>query len=167
MRLRASLHWVFSTLMCFLKERCESHHSPRNFVDSSTGRSVSPIVIVGGLVALCRVWWNAQLYIYGMRTWNHSLLPTPVWHLQTVVHVYGIEGAPTKTDSQVIDIECSEDVHGNMTGKLIAKMCETKRLLATVTFANGDDYKHVYCVLCFSFFFFHFKLFTSRSINHI
>ena len=36
-----SLHCVFSTLMCSLNEKCESHHSPRNFVDSSTGRSVS------------------------------------------------------------------------------------------------------------------------------
>ena len=41
MRLRASLQCVLSTLMCFLKERCESHHSPRNFIDSSTGRGVS------------------------------------------------------------------------------------------------------------------------------
>ena len=48
MRLRASLHCVFSTLMCFLNERCESHHSPRNFVDSSTGRSVYPILKMGG-----------------------------------------------------------------------------------------------------------------------
>ena len=51
MRLRASLHCVFSTLMCFLNERRESHHSPRNFVDSTTGRSVSPIPIIGGLWA--------------------------------------------------------------------------------------------------------------------
>ena len=51
MRLRASLHCVFSTLMCFLNERCESHHSPRNFVDSSTGRSVFPILTIGGLSA--------------------------------------------------------------------------------------------------------------------
>ena len=51
MRLRASLHCVFSTLMCFLNERCESHHSPRNFVDSSTGRSVFPILTMGGLWA--------------------------------------------------------------------------------------------------------------------
>ena len=29
----------------------ESHHSPRNFVDSSTGRSVSPIPTMGGLWA--------------------------------------------------------------------------------------------------------------------
>ena len=54
MRLRASLHWVFSALMCSLKERCESHHSSRNFVDSSTGRSVSLILIVGGLWTLYR-----------------------------------------------------------------------------------------------------------------
>ena len=51
MRLRASLHCVFSTLMCFLNESCESHHSPRNFVDSSTGRSVFPILTMGGLWA--------------------------------------------------------------------------------------------------------------------
>ena len=51
MRLRASLHWVFSTLMCFLNERCESHHSPRIFVDSSTSRSVFPILTMGGLWA--------------------------------------------------------------------------------------------------------------------
>ena len=37
-RLRASLHWVFNTLMCFLMERCESCYSPGNFVDPSTGR---------------------------------------------------------------------------------------------------------------------------------
>ena len=53
MRLRASLHCVFSTLissdftLCFLKERCKSHHSPRNFVDSSTGRGVFPILMLG------------------------------------------------------------------------------------------------------------------------
>ena len=51
MRLRASLHCVFSTLMCFLNERPESHHSPRNFMDSSTGRSVSPVLTMGGLWA--------------------------------------------------------------------------------------------------------------------
>ena len=49
MRLRASLQCVFSTLMCFLNERLESHHSPRNFVDSSTGRIVFPILTMGGL----------------------------------------------------------------------------------------------------------------------
>ena len=54
MRLRASLHWVFSAQMCSLKERCESHHSPRYFVDSSTGRSVSLILIVWGLWTLYR-----------------------------------------------------------------------------------------------------------------
>ena len=37
-------------------------------------------------------------------------------------------------------------------------MCETKRLLATVAFANADDYKNVYCVLWFFFFFFFFIL---------
>ena len=51
MRSRASLYCVFSTLMCFLNERRKSHHSPRSFVDSSTGRSVFPILTVGGLWA--------------------------------------------------------------------------------------------------------------------
>ena len=37
--------------MCFLNERCESHHSPRNFVDSSTGSSVFQILAMGGLWA--------------------------------------------------------------------------------------------------------------------
>ena len=49
MSLRASLHYVLSALMCFLKARCESRHSPRNFVDSSTGRGVFPILMFGGL----------------------------------------------------------------------------------------------------------------------
>ena len=35
-------HSVFSVVMCFLKERCESRPSPRNFVDCSTGRGVLP-----------------------------------------------------------------------------------------------------------------------------
>ena len=43
MRLRASVHCILSTLMRFLKERCESHHNPRNFVDSTTGRGVFQI----------------------------------------------------------------------------------------------------------------------------
>ena len=49
MRLRASLHCVCSSLMCFLNEKCESHHSRRNFVDSSTGKSAFPILTMGGL----------------------------------------------------------------------------------------------------------------------
>ena len=49
MRLRASLHCVFTTLMCFLNEGCESHHRPKNLVDSSTGRSVLPILTMAGL----------------------------------------------------------------------------------------------------------------------
>ena len=48
-RFRASLHCVFNALMCFLKERRESHRSSRNFVDSFTGRNVLPILIAGSL----------------------------------------------------------------------------------------------------------------------
>ena len=61
MRLRASLHCVFSTLMCFLNERCESRHSPRNFVDSSTGRSVFPVLTMGVSELETGVQWNVQL----------------------------------------------------------------------------------------------------------
>ena len=49
--------------MCSLKEVCKFHHSPRNFVDSSTGRGVSLILIMGGVSGLCvRLQWNVQLY---------------------------------------------------------------------------------------------------------
>ena len=70
MRLRASLHCVFSTLMCFLNERCESHHSPRNFVDSSTGRSVFPVLTMGASELETGVQWNVRLCTCGMQTWN-------------------------------------------------------------------------------------------------
>ena len=56
--LPASLHCLFSTLMCFMNEGCEgceSHHSPRNSVDCSTARCVFPILTVWGLVARDRV----------------------------------------------------------------------------------------------------------------
>ena len=79
MRLRASLPWDFSALMCSLKERCESHHSPRNFADSSTGWMLqwSWLLEVSGLC----VWvqWNVQLNIYGLQTWTHSLLHPQRW----------------------------------------------------------------------------------------
>ena len=38
--MRASLHWFFGKLMCFLKEGCKYHHSPGHFDDLSAGRSV-------------------------------------------------------------------------------------------------------------------------------
>ena len=58
--------------MCFLKDRCESHHNPRNFVDSSTGRGVFPILTVWGLSILTRGavkcmtlhLWAVYIYIY-------------------------------------------------------------------------------------------------------
>ena len=62
--------------MCFLKERCESHHSPRNFVDSSTGRSVSPIVILRGLVALYR----GAVKCTTLHLWAANLKPYLVAH---------------------------------------------------------------------------------------
>ena len=76
MRLRASLHCVFSTLMCFLNERCESHHSPRNFVDSSTGRSVFPILTIGGLSARDR----GAVKCMTLHLWAANLKPFLVAH---------------------------------------------------------------------------------------
>ena len=76
MRLRASLHCVFSTLMCFLNERCESHHSPRNFVDSSTGRSVFPILTMGGLWA----WDRGAVKCMTLHLWAANLKPFLVAH---------------------------------------------------------------------------------------
>ena len=75
-RFRASLHCVFSTLMCFLKERRESHHSPRNFVDSSTGRNVFPILIVGGLWTLDR----GAVICMTLHFWAANLKPFLVAH---------------------------------------------------------------------------------------
>ena len=76
MSLRASLHCVFSTLMCFLNERCESHHSPRNFVDSSTGRSVFPILTMGGLWARDR----SAVKCMTLHLWAANLKPFLVAH---------------------------------------------------------------------------------------
>ena len=78
----------FSALMCSLKERCESHHSSRNFVDSSTNRSVSLILIVGFSRLCVGVQLNVQLNIYGLQTWTHCSLPIPVLHLLPAVDVF-------------------------------------------------------------------------------
>ena len=71
-----SLHCVFSTLMCFLNERRESHHSPRNFVDSFTGRSVSPILTLGGLWARDR----GAVKCMTLHLWAANLKPILVAH---------------------------------------------------------------------------------------
>ena len=75
-RLRASLHCVLSIWMCFLKERCESHHSPRNFVDSSTGWGVFPILIFGGLWTLDR----GAVKCMTLHLWAANLKPFLVAH---------------------------------------------------------------------------------------
>ena len=76
MRLRASLHCVFSTLMCFLKERCESHHSPRYLVDSSTGRGVFPILMLESLWTLDR----GAVKCTTLHLWAANLKPFLVGH---------------------------------------------------------------------------------------
>ena len=74
--LRASLHCVFNTLMCFLKEKCASHHSPRNAVESSTGRNVSLILIAGGLATLDR----GLVKCMTLHLWAANLKPFLVAH---------------------------------------------------------------------------------------
>ena len=127
MRLRASLHCVFSTLRCFLNDRCESHHSPRNFVDYSTGRSVFPIVTMGGLWARdCGAVKCMTLHL-----WAANLKPFLVAHSCMVftaccrcISMVSREH-PRKQDCQVIDKECIEDVLGNTRGQLINLQSKT------------------------------------------
>ena len=122
MRLRASLHCVFSTLMCFLNDRRESQHSPRNFVDSS----------VGG-----RLWARDRGAVKCMtlHLWAANLKPFLVAHSSMAFTacyrcLYGVQRASSKTDCQVIDKECFEDVLGNTRGQLInlqSKTCKKKK----------------------------------------
>ena len=114
MRLRASMHSVFSALMCFLKERCESHQSPRNFVDSSTGRGMLPILAFRGCWTLVR----GAVKCTTLHLWAANLKPFPVAHSCMALTacckcLYGVQGAATKTDRQVINKECSEDIPGD------------------------------------------------------
>ena len=62
--------------MCFLKESCESHHSPRNFIDSSTGRNMFPILIAGGLWTLDR----GAVKCMTLHFWAANLKPFLVTH---------------------------------------------------------------------------------------
>ena len=88
MRLRASLHRVFGALMCSLKERCESHHSPRNLLIPQLAGVCYWSWLCGVFGHCVGVQWNVQLYIYGLQTWTHSLLPIPVWHLLPAVVIF-------------------------------------------------------------------------------
>ena len=76
MRFRTSLHSVFSALMCFLKERWESYQSLRNFVDSSTGRGVFPILVFGGHWTLVQ----GAVKCTTLHLWATNLKPFPVAH---------------------------------------------------------------------------------------
>ena len=98
MRLKASLPCAFSTLMCFLKERCESHHNPRNFVDSSTGRGVFSILTVGGLWILTR----GAVKCMTLHLWSTNLKPFLVAHL-----VWNLLLAVN------VSLWCPGSVHGN------------------------------------------------------
>ena len=67
---------VFSTLMCFLSEMCESHHSPRNFVDSSAGRSVFPTLTMGDLWVRDR----GAVKCTTLHLWAANLKPFLTWY---------------------------------------------------------------------------------------
>ena len=111
MRLRASLHCVFSTLMCFLNERCESHHSHRNFVAPSTGRSVSN-PHRGGSLSPRSV--RSEMYDFALVGCKPETIPGRPFlyciYCLLQMSLYGVQGAPFKTDRQVINKECSKDV---------------------------------------------------------
>ena len=137
MRLRASLHCVFSTLMCFLNERCESHHSPRNFMDSSTSRSVFPILTMGGIWARDR----GAVKCMTLHLWAANLKSFLVAHscmaFTACRCLYGVQRASSKTDCQVIDKECFEDVLGNTRRQVInlqSKTCHSQDTASWNTF---------------------------------
>ena len=120
LRSRASFHWVISSLMWFLNERWVLHQSPRDYVDSLTGRSAWPIVIVGISGLWIEVQWNAKLYICGLWIWNHALLPILVRQLLPAVIVFlWYQGSSNKTDPRIINKECSENGHRIMSVQLV------------------------------------------------
>ena len=83
------------------------------------------------------VQWNVWLCICGLQTWSHSLSPIPVWHSLPAVDVYGVQRASSKTDRQVIDKECFEDVLGNTRGQRInlqSKTCHSQDIASWNTF---------------------------------
>ena len=138
MRLRASLHCVFSILMCFLNERCESHHSPRNFVDSSTGRSVFPILTMGGLWAPDR----GAVKCMTLYLWAANLKPFLVAHscMAFTACCRCLSMVSRKRPRKQIarsSTKCFEDVLGNTRGQLInlqSKTCHSKDTASWNTF---------------------------------
>ena len=80
--------WVFSALMCSLKE-VRIPPQPKEFCWFPQLAGVCHWSWLWGVSELCiGVQWNVQLYIYGLQTWTHSLLPIPVWHLLPAVGVF-------------------------------------------------------------------------------
>ena len=107
--------------MCFLKEPLL--HSPRNFVDTSTGRSVSLILIVCVCVRVCRgggggggggggVWalFRGAVKCTTLHLWAANLKPFPVAHIcMAFTACCRCLSTVLKTDCQIINKECSED----------------------------------------------------------
>ena len=86
-RFNVFLYRIFSTRMCFLNERCESHHTARNFADSSTGRSVFQYLQWWVSKPWIGVQWNVRLCTCGQLTWTYSLSRIRVWHLLPAVNI--------------------------------------------------------------------------------
>ena len=128
MRLRASLHSAFSALMCFLREGCESHQNPRNFVDSFTGRGMLSILRVGGRWTLKR----GAVKCTTLHLWAANLKPFIVAHSCMILtacckclSMVVLQGGATETECQVFNKECSEDVPGNTRRQLVDRQPKT------------------------------------------
>ena len=88
-----------------------------------------------GISGLCfGVQWNAQLYIYGLQTWNRSLLPIPVRHLLPAVDVF-LWCQGSAHENRLPDHQ--QEVHGNERWQLInlqSKTCKSQDTTSWNTF---------------------------------
>ena len=124
--------------MCFLNERCESHHSPRNPVDSSTDRSVFPILTMGGLWA----WDQGAEKWMTLHLWAANLKPFFVAHSCMAFTAYCrclsmvSRERPWKQIARS-STKCFEDVPSNTRGQLInlqSKTCHSQDTTSWNTF---------------------------------
>ena len=88
MRLRTPLHWAL-VHWCAPWRRGENPTTAQGILLIPQLAGVCHWSWSWGVSGLC-VWvlWKVQLYIYGLQTWTHSLLPIPVWHSLPVVGLF-------------------------------------------------------------------------------
>ena len=86
-RLGGFLYRVFSTLVCLLNERCESHYSAGNFVDSPWAEVCFQYLQWWASKPWIGVQWNVRLCTCGLLKWNYSLSRILVWHLLPAVNI--------------------------------------------------------------------------------